>query len=163
MSRPQGAFIPLCVALSVSACVSASTVPPELARTIPSNARAIRLFSDQPTAEYYRTVYRSLVAQGFGIAQENPQMGTLSTQTKDTGQNTLLKLTVYVQDTTDGAVATLRGQWEVTAESCSRAARPRPAGEPQVGRSGPLARWRSSPMRFRTRASNTSRAEEPAA
>ncbi len=116
MSRPQGAFIPLCVALSVSACVSASTVPPELARTIPSNARAIRLFSDQPTAEYYRTVYRSLVAQGFGIAQENPQMGTLSTQTKDIGQNTLLKLTVYVQDTTDGAVATLRGQWEVTAE-----------------------------------------------
>jgi hypothetical protein len=114
MSSSLGGIV--CVALSITACVSASTVPSELARTIPNDARAIRLFSDQPAATYYQTVYRSLVARGFGIAQENAQMGTLSTQTKDIGQNTLLKVTVYVQDTTGGAVATLHGQWEVTAE-----------------------------------------------
>ena len=116
MSRTPLAYAAWCLTVGLSGCVSASTVPPERARTIPSDARAIRLYSDQSTADYYQAVYRSLVARGFGIAQENQQMGTLSTQTKDIGQNTLLKLTVYVQDTTGGAVATLRGQWEVTAE-----------------------------------------------
>ena len=115
MSTTRVAFTPLCLVLGLAACVTASTVPPELARTIPNDARAIRLFSDQSPADYYQTVYRSLVSRGFGIAQENQQMGTLTTQTKDIGQETLLKLIVYVQDTAGNSVATLRGQWEVTA------------------------------------------------
>src|SRR2546430_5775918 len=116
MFQTSLAFRASCLALGLFACVSASTVPPELARTIPNDARAIRLFSDQGATDYYQTVYRSLLARGLGIAQENQQMGTLTTQTKDIGQNTLLKLIVYVQDTAGGAIATVRGQWEVTAQ-----------------------------------------------
>src|SRR2546430_10240932 len=87
------------IILGVAACVTSSSVPPEIAQTIPSDARAIRLYSDQAAADFYRTVYQSVVARGFGIAQANQQMGTVSTQAKDIGQETTLRLIVFVQDT----------------------------------------------------------------
>src|SRR6266566_1564842 len=99
MSENAIDFVTILLALGISACVTTSSVPLEIARAIPSDARAIRLYSDQPMATYYRAIYGSLAAQGFGVAQENQQMGTLSTQPKDIGQSTLLRLNVYVQDT----------------------------------------------------------------
>jgi hypothetical protein len=104
-----------CLALGVSACVNTANVPSGLAQAIPSDARAVRLYSNQPAADYYRVIYQSVAARGFAIAQENQQMGTFSTQPRDIGQETTLKVTVFVQDTSGGSVATLRGQWGVTA------------------------------------------------
>lgn len=101
--------------IGLASCVTTSAIPPEISAAIPRDARAVRIYSDQSAADLYRAVYQSIAARGFAVAQENQQMGTLSTQPKDIGQETTLSITIFVQDTTGGSMATLRGHWGVTA------------------------------------------------
>ncbi len=87
-------------------------VPSEIAQAIPQNARAVKVYSDQPPADYYRTVYRALVGRGFDVHwwNKDQKRGTLSTEFKDFNPLTALKLNVVVEDAPGGSVATLRGQ-----------------------------------------------------
>jgi hypothetical protein len=53
------------LALGGTACAAGRAahpvvVPAEIAQAIPKNARAVKVYSDQSPADYYRTVYRSL-------------------------------------------------------------------------------------------------------
>ena len=106
---------PTLLALLVAGCVTTAHVPPEIARRIPNDAVAIKLYSNESPADYYRTIYRGLVSDGFGISQENQEMHTLATDFKEIGQGTTLKISVFVDDWEGGSVATIRGKWGVTA------------------------------------------------
>jgi hypothetical protein len=101
--------------LFLGGCVTTSNVPTDIADDIPEDARSIRLYSNQNPAEYYRIIYQSFVRSGFSIAQENGEMGTFSTDFKEIGQGTTLRINVFVEETTSGSVATMRGQWGLTA------------------------------------------------
>ena len=110
MNRLGRAMLYIGSAIAFSGCVTTSGVPADVSQAIPSDARAVRIYSDQPPATFYRGIYQAIAAAGYSIAQENEQMGTLSTQPKDIGQETTLRIGVFVQDTTGGSMGTLRGQ-----------------------------------------------------
>ena len=103
------------VPLLLAGCVTTSNVPTEITEAIPRDARVIKLYSDQRPAEYYRTIYRALAGQGFSMRQENADMGTFSTDFKEIGQETTLRINAFLEESPTGSVAPLRGQWGVTA------------------------------------------------
>lgn len=103
------------VAAVLSGCVTSSFVPDDIARGIPDGAKAIKLYSASSTDALYRDVYRELVRRGFGITQENEDMGTFSTDFNDIEQGTMLQVIVFVEDSDEGSVATMRGKWGIDA------------------------------------------------
>ena len=102
--------------LGAAACVTARApvplAPPEIAQAIPQKARAVKVYSDQLPAEYYRTVYRALGGRGFVVQwwNEDERGRTFSTDFKDFPLTTL-RLHLEVESAPGGSVAILRGQW----------------------------------------------------
>lgn len=102
------------ITLLFAGCVS-SNIPKELADEIPKGAKAIKLYSVATPEELYRSIFRKLAADGFSIENENQEMGTLSTGYKDVGQQTALRINVFVDEAAAGSVALFRGEWAVTS------------------------------------------------
>jgi len=105
----------LFVLLMVISCVSTSYIPTEVSSEIPDNANVIQIYSSDSPTDFYRTIYRSLASQGFSFSQENEDLGTFSTEFKDIGQGTVLKIYAYIEESGNGSIAKLRGSWGVTA------------------------------------------------
>lgn len=101
-------------ALLFTSCVTTSNIPIEVSSEIPDDANAIELYSNETSADFYETIYKHLASKGFSISQENSDMGTLSTEFKEIGQETTLKMDVFVEESENGSKATLRGSWGVT-------------------------------------------------
>jgi len=116
MRRLQAFLIPF---LALTGCVSASHIPPQITQDIPKDAKLIRLYCAESPDACFGNVYRTLAAAGFSIAQENQQMGTLSTDFKDIGQGTTLKVTAFLEEHDSGTIATLRGQWGITSSTAA--------------------------------------------
>lgn len=104
--------------LLLTGCIS-STLPPDIASTVPARARVVQLFSDSTPTAFYRMVYRGLAAQGYTVTTGNEAMGTLTTDFKDVGQETTLRITVLVTPTDSGSSAILRGHWGITATTAA--------------------------------------------
>jgi hypothetical protein len=100
-------------------CVSTTHLPQEFRESIPKKARAIRIYSQVDSQKYFKVIYKHLASAGFSIANENAEMGTLSTDFKDIDQGTTLRVIVLVEDYDGGAIATLRGQWGITASTAA--------------------------------------------
>jgi hypothetical protein len=104
------------LALGGAACVHprapVPAAPLEIAQAIPQGARAVRVYSDQSPAEYYRTVYRALGGRGFVVQwwNEDQRRRTFSTDFKDFPLTTL-RLHLVVEAAPGGSVGTLRGEW----------------------------------------------------
>lgn len=107
-------MIPFVLLIALS-CVSTSNIPTEISYEIPDNANVIQLYSSDSPSDFYRTIYRSLASKGFSFAQENADMGTFSTEFKDIGQGTVLKINAFIEESDNGSIAKLRGSWGVTA------------------------------------------------
>ena len=101
--------------LILSSCVTTSNIPTEVSTEIPDDANAIELYSNDSPSDFYKTIYQHLASEGFSISQENSEMGTLSTGFKEVGQETTLKIDVFVENNDNGSKATLRGSWNVTS------------------------------------------------
>ena len=101
--------------LLLTSCVTTSNIPTEVSSEIPDDANAIELYSNESSSDFYKTVYQHLASEGFSISQENSEMGTLSTGFKEVGQETTLKIDVFVEKGNNGSKATLRGSWNVTS------------------------------------------------
>jgi hypothetical protein len=99
----------------VVSCVSTKNIPTSISSEIPDDANAIKLYSNNPASKFYSDVYKTLAQKGFSFTQENKDMGTISTNFKDIGQGTTLKINVFVDKSDTGSVATLRGAWGVTS------------------------------------------------
>lgn len=102
-------------ALLLTSCVTTSNIPTEVSSEIPDEANAIELYSTESPSDFYKTIYQHLASEGFSISQENSEMGTLSTGFKEVGQETTLKINVFVEKNNNGSKATLRGSWNVTS------------------------------------------------
>tara|TARA_R110002124_G_scaffold46903_2_gene140216 strand:- start:343 stop:807 length:465 start_codon:yes stop_codon:yes gene_type:complete len=99
----------------IVSCVSTKNIPTNISSEIPDDANAIKLYSDNSASKLYSDIYKSLAQKGFSFAQENKDMGTISTDFKDIEQGTTLKINVFVEESDDGSIATLRGAWGVTS------------------------------------------------
>lgn len=113
MLRSQLLFIGF--AIFLTSCVTTSNIPTEVSSEIPDEANAIELYSTESPSDFYKTIYQHLASEGFSISQENSEMGTLSTGFKEVGQETTLKIDVFVEKFDNGSKATLRGSWNVTS------------------------------------------------
>lgn len=102
-------------AIFLTSCVTTSNIPTEVSSEIPDDANAIELYSNESSSDFYKTIYQHLASEGFSISQENSEMGTLSTGFKEVGQETTLKIDVFVEKNNNGSKATLRGSWNVTS------------------------------------------------
>ncbi|MFD2531789.1 hypothetical protein [Gracilimonas halophila] len=102
-------------ALILTSCVTTSNIPTEVSSEIPDDANAIELYSTESPSDFYKTIYQHLASEGFSISQENSEMGTFSTGFKEVGQETTLKIDVFVEKDNNGSKATLRGSWNVTS------------------------------------------------
>lgn len=102
-------------ALIFTSCVTTSNIPTEVFSEIPDDANAIELYSNESSSDFYKTIYQHLASEGFSISQENNEMGTFSTGFKEVGQETTLKIDVFVEKNDNGSKATLRGSWNVTS------------------------------------------------
>ena len=100
-------------------CVTTSNIPTEVSSEIPDDANAIKLYSNESSSNFYKTIYKTLASKGFSISQENSDMGTISTGFKDIEQGTTLKINVFVEEAESGSVATLRGLWGVTSSTAA--------------------------------------------
>lgn len=98
-------------------CVTTSNIPSEISSQITDNANVIKIYSSTPPSDFYRTSYRSIASQGFSFAQENDEMGTFSTEFKEIGQGTALRINVFIEESESGSIAILRGLWNVTAST----------------------------------------------
>jgi len=107
-------FCFLLLIITVS-CATTSNIPTEITSQIVDNSNVIKLYSSNPPSDFYRTIYRSLASQGFSFAQENAEMGTFSTDFKEIGQGTVLRINLFIEEFENGSVATFRGLWNVTA------------------------------------------------
>src|SRR5680860_798897 len=99
----------------IVSCVSTKNIPTNISSEIPDDANVIKLYSDNSASKLYSDIYKSLAQKGFSFAQENKDMGTISTDFKDIEQGTTLKINVFVEESDDGSIATLRGAWGVTS------------------------------------------------
>lgn len=103
--------------LGGAACVTPQTPAPlalsEFAQAIPLKARAVKVYSDELPAEYYRTVYRALGRRGFVVQwwNEDERSRTFSTDFQGDYERTTLRLHIVVEAVPGGSVATLRGEW----------------------------------------------------
>jgi hypothetical protein len=109
----------LILCLFILSCVSLSHIPREITQDIPKGSKLIKLYSGDSVEAYFKRIYRALAAAGFSIKQENKEMGTLSTDFKDIGQGTTLKIVAYIEEYNSGSVATLRGEWGITSSTAA--------------------------------------------
>lgn len=103
------------LAFLFTSCVTTSNIPTDVSSEIPDDANVIELYSNESPSDFYKTIYRHLASEGFSFAQENADMGTFSTEFKHIGQDTVLKISTFIEESDNGSIAKLRGSWGVTA------------------------------------------------
>ena len=130
------------VLVVLTACVSSTTVAPEIANQIPPDANIINVSSELTKGELYTVIYRNLAQKGFSFTTENQEMGTLTTGFKDIGQGTVLSMNIFIDDTDEGSRAIVRGSWHVTASTGFGLSAM--SGGASAGQTGERADWGSS-------------------
>ncbi|MCD4725692.1 MAG: hypothetical protein K8R63_12710 [Bacteroidales bacterium] len=96
----------------LTGCVTPNTLlSPEERADIPKGANKVIVQSDKQGGDLFDHVYSTLITDGFRIDESNEEQGYISTQGKEIDQETMLRLSVVIMDST----ATFIGQWDVTA------------------------------------------------
>lgn len=103
----------LVFAAALIGCVSQDFVPADQAVRIPANADKVVAYSAQPPQDLYAALYKTLILDGHRISSENKDMMMLSTEGKDIGESTTVRLTVVVEKTDAGSKATIKGDWRL--------------------------------------------------
>jgi len=100
------------LAFVLGGCVTASSLlTPEERDIIPKGATKVIAVTDKQGGELFDFMYSTLIEDGFRIDESNKDQGYISTQGKEIEQETMIRLSVVLVDST----ATFTGQWNVTA------------------------------------------------
>ena len=106
----QGFYVVIVFVLT--GCVSAnSLLSPEERGDIPKDATKVIAVSTLHGADLFDHVYNTLITDGFRIDESNKDQGYISTQGKEIEQETMIRLSVVMVDST----VRFTGQWNVTA------------------------------------------------
>ncbi|MEX1011062.1 MAG: hypothetical protein WDZ29_03290 [Balneolaceae bacterium] len=98
----------------LTSCVTTSNIPTEISSGIPDDANVINLYSTESPSDFYTTIYRHLASRGFGFTQENPEMGTLTTDFIPIDKGYSLQINIFIDEIENESVASLRGKWGFT-------------------------------------------------
>ena len=106
----RGIFIALIIVLG-SCVTSASLLTKEEQSAIPKGATKVIAVTDKQGGELFDFIYSTLIEDGFRIDESNKDRGYISTQGKEIEQETMIRLSVVIIDST----VSFTGQWNVTA------------------------------------------------
>ena len=94
-------------------CVTTNTlISPEISQQIPKKATKIILNSNAPADSLFKEIYKTLVIEGYGINNSNNEMLSISTNEKDVGGDTFLRINAFVESIGSTSKATFTGQWK---------------------------------------------------
>ncbi|MCK5766628.1 MAG: hypothetical protein KAH26_11630 [Bacteroidales bacterium] len=106
----QGITIVFIVLLS--GCVTPNALlTPEERGVIPKGATKVITQTDKYGSDLFDFVYSTLIADGFRIDESNEDQGYISTQGKEIEQETMIRFSIVIIDST----AQFTVQWNVTA------------------------------------------------
>jgi len=87
-------------------------IDPEAAAQIPDGAKKVLVSSSMSADSLYQSLYATAVREGFGIKSSNNEMRSFSTEAKDVGGDTYLRMNVIVELKDSISLATINGQWQ---------------------------------------------------
>lgn len=101
----------LLMLLGLGGCGS-SRVIDAVTDSIPENANRVRLYSALPPKELYKEVQRGLLEQGYRISDTKEDLLYLGTEAKEVGEQTLLRMNLFVKPAGTGSVLSAQGEWD---------------------------------------------------
>jgi len=102
-------------AILLVGCVSASEeLTAGQKESIPYEASVVTIKSDVTPDLLYNKIYQELGMRGWGFQSSDPQR-SITTTAKPVGQETTLKVQVYIHQEEGDTIAKLRGAWGVTS------------------------------------------------
>lgn len=108
-------FITGCMLLLIFSCVAPKNIPNEISSKIPPDSKGIELYSNKTPDEFYGLIYNAILKNNYSIDQDNEKRKNLSTNFKGIGQETTLRINLFVEKTQNGSLATLRGDYGVSS------------------------------------------------
>lgn len=107
----------------ISCATTIELIDQETAQQIPNGAKRVLLISSTLADSLYQRLYTVAVREGFGIKSSNNEMRSFTTEPKDVGGDTYLRMNVIVEISDGLSVATINGQWQfgVSTQAMQRA------------------------------------------
>ena len=94
-------------------CVTTNTlISPEISQQIPQKSTKIIVQSNTTADSLFKEIYKILIVEGYGISNSNNEMLSISTNEKDVGGDTFLRINVFVENENSKSKAILTGQWK---------------------------------------------------
>lgn len=117
------AFALMPFALLIGCATTINLIDEEIAQQIPKEARKVLLSHHIPADSLYRMLFATAIHEGYAIKSSNNKMRTFTTEPKDVGGDTFLRMTAIVETKEDSALATITGQWQFgsTTQAMQRA------------------------------------------
>ena len=100
----------LAMALVAGGCFSSSVVD-SMTDPIPEGANRVRLHSTLRPAEFFRQIQQGLISQGYRLATIQESACYLTTDSKNVGERTGVRMAITVAETKEGSHATISGEW----------------------------------------------------
>lgn len=88
-----------------------SILSPQLNSKIPNGADKVVLSSALPTDSLFNEVFSVLTEQNFRISSENKSIGYLSTEGKDIGSGTYMRMSIKITKTENGSKLVGSAEW----------------------------------------------------
>lgn len=105
--------VPFLFLLLLSACVTVN-LPDEISGDIPKGSEVVVIASDKQSEDLFTEIYRELGRRGYGIADANQELGSITTEYTAMGDmDANLQVRVFIEPTEGGSVGRLRGSWSL--------------------------------------------------
>jgi len=103
----------------LAGCVSTGDlVDDDVTRKLSNGNERISYHYPGERSALYDKIYEALLRDGFRIDQENEKRGHISTQGKDVGQSTMLRMQIFIEDDGENrSMANFRAQYKPGADA----------------------------------------------